>query len=217
MFAPYARTEVWATTAVGAGAAALIALYAGPLWTVLPIAAAAALLSFYRDPHRTPPARGDVLIAPADGRIVEVTQIPPTDSSPAMLSITIFLSVTNVHLNRSPCAGRVRAVDYRPGRFLNALDPASNRENESNRITFEPNAPLPGPVSIRQIAGLLARRIVCAVRPGDSVALGQRVGMIKLGSRTELCAVDDGGWVVEVKIGDTVRGAETIMLSRKAG
>ncbi|MBK8915272.1 MAG: phosphatidylserine decarboxylase [Phycisphaerales bacterium] len=217
MFAPYARTEVFVTAAVGAGAALATALYAGPLWSILPVAAAAALLSFYRDPHRTPPARKDVLIAPADGRIVDISRIPPTDGSPPLLSITIFLSVMNVHLNRSPCAGRVLAVDYRPGRFLNALDPASNRENESNRVDFEPAAPLPGPVSIRQIAGLLARRIVCAVRPGDSVALGQRVGMIKLGSRTELCAVDDGGWIVEVKIGDVVRGAETIMLSRKAG
>lgn len=213
MFAPYARNEVFSAIAIGGGLTAAVAVYCG-WWALLPALLTGAVLSFYRDPPRSPPARNDVVIAPADGKIVEITTLEATAEYPRQLSITIFLSVANVHLNRAPCAGQVMKIEYKPGKFLNALDPQSNLLNEANLVGFAPQTPLVGPIYIRQIAGLLAKRIVCAVKMGQSVTLGERIGMIKLGSRTELRVPDDGKWQVNVAIGQTVRGARTIMLTR---
>lgn len=214
MFAPYAKLEVIGIVTVGGAATALTGMFLG-WWAVLPGLLAIGLLSFYRDPPRTPPARADVLVAPADGKVVDVSHVPASADGPAHISITIFLSVANVHVNRSPCAGKVIEVIYTPGKFLNALGPDANLHNEANLVGFEPSPPLVGPIFIRQIAGLLAKRIVCAVKPADAVILGQRIGMIKLGSRTELRLPDDGGWEVHSRVGDTVKGALTIMVSRR--
>jgi phosphatidylserine decarboxylase len=123
----------------------------------------------------------------------------------------IFLSVLDVHVNRSPCRGRVAAVDYRAGEHRSALSPAAMQRNESNTIVLRPRSPLPGPIRVRQIAGLLARRIVCAVRPGDDVRLGTRIGMIKLGSQTELVFPYDRGWDVRARVGDRVYGGLTVL------
>ncbi|MCG3126135.1 MAG: Phosphatidylserine decarboxylase proenzyme [Phycisphaerae bacterium] len=212
VFAPYARVEVAGIVAGGGLLTAACALLAGAYWAVLPAALALALLSFYRDPPRRIPPDTDVLLAPADGRVVEVARGDPGGE----LRILIFLSVANVHVNRSPCAGRVLRVDYRPGQFLNALKAESTERNESNALTIEPDAPLPGPIVVRQIAGVLARRIVCATRPGDALQRGQRYGMIKLGSRTELRAADDGRWDLCVRAGQTVYGGVTVLARRKA-
>src|SRR5439155_1812299 len=118
---------------------------------------------------------------------------PPEGGAPE-LRICIFLSVANVHVNRAPCAGRVRDVKYTPGQFLDARTAEATRRNENSLLTLDPLAPLPGPVCVRQIAGLLAKRIVCTHKPGDAVAAGERFGMIKLGSQTEIRVPDDPRW-----------------------
>jgi phosphatidylserine decarboxylase len=102
-------------------------------------------------------------------------------------------------------------VRYRPGRFLNALRAAADEVNECNLLWIEPAAPLPGPVRVRQIAGVLARRIVCAVGAGEPVAAGQRLGMIKLGSRTEVCLPESPQWEICIRVGQHVRAGETVL------
>lgn len=176
-------------------------------WAIAPAVLTLGLLSFYRDPPRRVPQERGVLLAPADGRVVEVAR----GGAGGELRILIFLSVANVHVNRSPCAGRVLRVEYRPGQFLNALMAESTERNESNALSIEPDEPLPGPIVVRQIAGVLARRIVCVARPGETLQVGQRYGMIKLGSRTELRAPDDPRWQVCVRVGQAVRGGLTVL------
>ncbi len=212
---PYARLEITLITLLGAVATAVVAWWAGPA-ALLPALLSAALLAFYRDPHRTPPRDPAAVLAAADGTIVSVRRAVPTADGRRELRIMTFLSVFNVHVNRSPCAGRVLATAYKPGAFLNALNPAADDRNESHTLVLEPAAPLPGPVTVRQIAGVLARRIVCAARPRDQLTAGQRFGMIKLGSRTEVCLPEDTGWEVLVAPGDKVRAGLTVLARRRA-
>lgn len=214
MLAPYARTEEALIIALGGAAAASTAWLAGA-WALLPGALTLALLSFYRDPPRHIPAGADLILAPADGRVTEVGEATSPDGA-AQLRIVIFLSVANVHVNRAPCAGVVRSVEYRPGLFLNALRPESTERNESNTLILDPAAPLPGPIVVRQIAGALARRIVCVARPLEALAAGQRFGMIKLGSRTEIRLPKHAGWELRVRVGDPVRGGATVLAAFRA-
>lgn len=207
---PYAKTEIAVISIVGAALAVLLGIWYG--WAALvPAVPALALLSFYRDPPRRVPAGGDLVLAAADGRVVEIARSVPGPDGRPMLKIMVFLSVFNVHINRSPCAGRVRDVQYRPGEFRNALSSAADTCNESNTVVIDPAAPLPGPVVMRQIAGVLARRIVCAVRPDQAVAAGQRVGMIKLGSRTEVLVPESPDWDVCVRVGQGVKAGQTVL------
>jgi phosphatidylserine decarboxylase len=209
MLARYARLETTLILLLGAGASAAVGYWWG-WWALAPLVLTLALLSFYRDPPRRPPQAPDTLLAPADGRVIRVER--GYRSSPEAgpeLRIAIFLSVLNVHVNRAPCAGVVREVQYRPGLFLNALKLEALERNEASEMSIEPEAPLPGPVHVRQIAGLLAKRIVCAAAPGERLTQGQRFGMIKLGSQTELRAPEDPRWRVLVREGDTVRGGLT--------
>ncbi len=209
--ASYARIEVTIIALLGLALAVAVGVYLGVGWALLPTALTAAVLSFYRDPSRKCPQDARLILAPADGRVVRITQ----DAAQREIRIMIFLSVLNVHVNRSPCAGGVSAVEFRPGRFLNALDDRADAENEAATITLQPDGPIPGPVRVRQIAGLLARRIVCRVRVGDRLAAGQRYGMIKLGSRTETTLADDGGWEILVKTGESVRGGLSVLARRR--
>ncbi len=206
----YARTEITLTVLLGAAATVVVAWLFG-WWALLPAILTLALLSFYRHPHRRIPA-GPYLLAPADGRVVAVQRnFTDADGDAPSLRIMIFLAVYNVHVNRSPCAGRVAQVSYKPGQFLNALNADADTCNECNTVLIEPQPPLPGPVRIRQIAGVLARRIVCAIQVGDQLAAGQPLGMIKLGSRTELRAAEHPGWEVLVGVGARVRAGETVL------
>ena len=169
-------------------------------------------VSFFRDPRRIVPGEPDVLVAPADGKVVAIEPVEQSEwtAAPAV-RIAIFLSIVDVHINRSPCAGMVKKVVGRAGRYLNALRAEAGVQNASNNVVLSPEGGLPGPVVVRQIAGVLARRIVCHARPGDRLETGQRFGMIKFGSRTELYLPADAGWQVLVAPGQKVRAGSTIL------
>lgn len=216
MLAPYARTETTIIAAIGAIATGVVAWWFG-WWGLAPAGLAAALLAFYRDPPRKIPAADNLLLAPADGRIVRVDRVytDAHDPDAPILRIVIFLSVLNVHINRAPCAGQVTDVHHVPGRFLNALKSEATEQNEHNWVVIDPDAQLPGPVRVRQIAGVLARRIVCTLRAGDVVAAGEKFGMIKLGSQTELRVPESDAWEAAVAPGQRVRAGETVLLRHR--
>jgi phosphatidylserine decarboxylase len=205
---------------VGGAAAVYAALAVSPWYWLL----AAPLLivwlftlSFFRDPDRTVPAGAGLLVSPADGKVTEITRLERCEGfdGPA-LRIGIFLSIFDVHINRSPCEGRVAKTQYQAGQFLDARHKDSGARNEANTIIIEPQAGLAGPIVVRQVAGLIARRIVCHVGPGSAVRRGQQVGMIKFGSRTELIVPADRGFEAAVKVNDHVRAGSTILM-RVAG
>ena len=171
------------------------------------------LFAFFRDPERAIPAEQHTMVSPADGKVSDITEIDhdPLLNGPAV-RVGIFLSVFNVHVNRSPCDGIVVDVNYKKGKFINAMSHSkASDENESNTILLkEPNGPRPVAV-VKQIVGLIARRIICTVKPTDRVDRGQRIGMIKFGSRTELSIPT---WLepkIQVKVGDVVRGAMDVI------
>jgi phosphatidylserine decarboxylase len=211
--APYARLEETLIILTGGAVTAGVAWLFG-WWALLPALLALAILSFYRDPPRRVPDDPNIILAPADGKIVTIAPGEQDADGQPILRIMVFLSVLNVHINRAPCAGRVRDVQYKPGKFLNALDSAADLQNECNTIVLDPQG-LPGPIRVRQIAGVLARRIVCRAAPGDDLAAGQRYGMIKLGSRTEISLPDDEGWEVLVTLGDKVKAGRTPLARRR--
>lgn len=167
---------------------------------------------FFRNPRRVIPSGPGVVVSPADGKIVDIEDIPHDEfiGGPAR-KIGIFLSIFNVHINRAPVAGRVIGLKYRPGKYLNALRPESARENEQLAVLIEePDAPYRGMV-IRQITGAIARRIVCWLKPGDTLGRGDQFGMIKLGSRTELILPMENGLQIRVKHGDKVKAGTSIL------
>jgi len=170
-------------------------------------------IAFFRDPHRVVPSDANVMVSPADGKVTEVTTIEDCDlvGGPAF-RVSIFLSVFDVHINRSPCSGRVVSCEHKPGVFLDARHPECGVRNEANTIVIEPTGKIGGPVIVRQIAGLIARRIICRVGPGDMLECGQRVGLIKFGSRTELIVPKASGFNPTVKVGDSVRGGATVLM-----
>lgn len=199
------------------GTLLLAAVAAGVAWLWWPLAIAPAalwvwLILFFRDPRRVRAYGPGELCSPADGTVTEVTALEHHDAigGPAV-RIGIFLSLFNVHINRMPCAGRVRTVAYRKGEFLDARHPESGERNESNTLLIDPEGPMPGPIVVRQVAGLVARRIICHLRPGDSMAIGGRFGLIKFGSRTELIIPQRADTDVLVRVGDKVHGALTIL------
>ncbi|HYE98176.1 MAG TPA: phosphatidylserine decarboxylase, partial [Planctomycetota bacterium] len=162
-------------------------------------------LNFFRDPSRRVPQDPGLLVSPADGTVVEISEVQETEFLKAPChKIGIFLSVFDVHVNRAPCDGPVKAARYSPGRFLDARHPDCGACNESNALHV-------GDVVVKQIAGLIARRIVCDVRPPDVVARGQRIGMIKFGSRTELYVPKDQVREIRVRLNEKVKGGETVL------
>jgi len=173
-------------------------------------------ISFFRDPRRVRRFEPGDLCAPADGRVTEISDLAdyPTIEGP-VARIGIFLSLWNVHINRFPCAGKVRAISYRRGEYLDARRPDSGRRNESNTLLIDPDPPLPGPVEVRQIAGFAARRIICHAAANQHLPIGARFGLIKFGSRTELIIPRRPGTRIQVAIGDTVRGGLTILATQE--
>jgi phosphatidylserine decarboxylase len=166
---------------------------------------------FFRDPPRKIPAGDHLVVSPADGKVVEIVELEHDEfvGGPAV-QIGIFLSIFNVHINRSPIAARVIGLRYKPGKCLNALRPESARENEQLAIRLEGNRAPHRRMVVRQITGAIARRIVCWLKPGDELAAGEQFGMIKLGSRTEIVLPKEEGMQVRVKIGDKVKAGTTV-------
>jgi len=162
-------------------------------------------LAFFRDPERQVPKDEKVLLSPADGTVTDITELSDSPLGGPALRIGIFLSVFNVHINRVPCAVRITRIEYRKGAFKNAMSPDSGRVNESNDVYMERLAEPRSLLLVRQISGAIARRIVCAVAPGESLQQGERFGMIKFGSRTELYLFRDDKVTLEVKVGDKVK------------
>jgi phosphatidylserine decarboxylase len=167
---------------------------------------------FFRNPRRKVPAEPGLVVSPADGKVVEIEDLEYDEyvGGPAK-KIGIFLSIFNVHINRAPIAGRVIGLKYRPGKYLNALRPESARENEQLAVYIEElAAPYRGMI-VRQITGAIARRIVCWLKPGDTLVRGAQFGMIKLGSRTELVLPAEAGLDLRVRVGDKVQAGTTVM------
>jgi phosphatidylserine decarboxylase len=163
------------------------------------------MLMFFRDPRRKILPDSRVLLSPADGTITDISETETPELGGKALKIGMFLSIFNVHINRAPCAARIESINYRKGKFKNAMDAEAGRVNESNDIVMtrldEPRDRL----LVRQVSGAVARRIVCEAKPGQQYVQGAAFGMIKFGSRTELyLPLKTDGYEIAVKIGDKV-------------
>jgi phosphatidylserine decarboxylase len=198
------RDGIFYGLGLGVVAAAVWALTNSVALTLLPVLLALFFLWFFRDPERRIPAGLGEIVSPADGVVTEAEWIETAAGS--RLRLSIFLNVFDVHVNRAPVAGTVKAVEYREGSFLNAMKPESVIMNEQTLVVIDAGG---YEVSYKQIAGLLARRIVCSVKVGDRLERGQRVGMIKFGSRTDVLMPAEA--VPQVKSGARVRGGSTIL------
>jgi phosphatidylserine decarboxylase len=185
-------------------AAGLVGWFARPVWTLVPLSLAVFFLWFFRDPERVIPDSPGTVVSPGDGKITDVSTVMADGEK--KLRISIFLSVFDVHVNRSPIAGIVREVRYQRGKFLNAMNQASAEQNEQNIVRVEGDGRV---VVFKQIAGLLARRIVFHPKVGDRLERGQRVGLIKFGSRVDVLFDPDAR--LQVKVGDKVRGGASVL------
>ena len=190
--------------AVLIAAAGLVAWLTRPSWAIVPLVLAAFFLWFFRDPERVIPSEAGAVVSPADGKVTSVATVQVNGET--FKNISIFLNVFNVHVNRSPVSGIVRGARYEHGKYLNAMNPACAEQNERNTVTIEGEGHR---VILKQIAGLLARRIVFTKRVGDSVRRGERVGLIKFGSRTDVLLEPSAE--VAVKVGDNVKGGSSIL------
>jgi phosphatidylserine decarboxylase len=181
-----------------------------PAWAILPFLLAAFFLWFFRDPERTIPAEPGAVVSPGDGKVTDVCTV--ADGDRKQLRVSIFLSVFDVHVNRSPIAGILREARYQRGKFLNAMSPTSAEQNEQNIVTVEGDGQK---IVFKQIAGLLARRIVFYPKIGDRLERGQRVGLIKFGSRVDVLL--DASARVSVKVGDRVKGGASVLAYLQPG
>ncbi len=204
-FTKYGLRELALFSLLWVALGALLFFLVHPLAAIVPALGLLFTLSFFRDPRRKIPEEKGLMVSPADGTVVEISEVEENEYLKAPChKIGIFLSIFNVHVNRAPCEGTVRAIRYQPGRFLDARHPDSGRVNESNTVHL-------GDVVVRQIAGTIARRIVCEAKPEDTLARGQRFGMIKFGSRTELYIPKSQVRELTVKMKDKVKGGQTIL------
>lgn len=186
--------------------AALFLLWLGLWWLSVPLLLVAAFMAyFFRDPRRVVPAGPDVVVSPADGRVTRVEKVSPADPVSATV-VSIFLSPFDVHINRAPIAGHITSVNYTKGRFMIATRDEASLVNEQNSLTIQGEKIT---VTCKQIAGVLARRIVCWKRVGDRLELGERFGLIKFGSRTDLLLPAEVEVLVEV--GARVRGGVSLI------
>jgi phosphatidylserine decarboxylase len=201
--------------AVSAAAACLLGAYVHPFffWLLVPVGLLwAFVVSFFRDPERVVPSDPAALVSPADGTVTHVEEVNEADFADGRaLRISIFLSVFSVHVNRNPRTARVVRLRYFPGAFLDARAGDCAVRNEQFWVDYEDCA-TGTPIRVKQIAGAIARRIVCWLRPGEAVQTGARFGMIKFGSRTDLLVPVSAGADVQVKVGDPVRGGSTVLL-----
>jgi phosphatidylserine decarboxylase len=183
-------------------------------WGVAPVLLATFFLWFFRDPRRRVPVGAGLIVSPADGLVTETVSITTLEGTRQRISI--FMSVFDVHVNRSPISGVLRSVRYQKGRYLNAMNPASADRNEQNIIVVRGAGADEGiEIIFKQIAGLLARRIVFAPREGDRVERGQRVGLIKFGSRVDVLLPAEA--VLQVKTGQRVKGGSSVLAAMPTG
>jgi phosphatidylserine decarboxylase len=201
---PMVRDGFFYALGLGVVAALLWNLTHSAILLAIPLVLAAFFLWFFRDPSRTIPSGAGQIVSPADGVVTQADLIETPSGS--RLRLSIFLSVFDVHVNRSPVSGIVKVVEFQKGQFMNAMKQESALHNEQTLIVIDAGG---YDVSFRQIAGLLARRIVCNLKPGDQVERGQRMGLIKFGSRVDVLLPAEANLVV--KIGSRVRGGASIL------
>lgn len=185
-------------------AAGIVAYFAGLWLAAIPFVLALFIMWFFRDPERTIPSEPNAIVSPADGKVTHV--VPIESEGRQGTRISIFLNVFDVHVNRAPISGKIQEASYRKGCFRNAMDPSCADQNEQNMVTVEGEGRT---VVMKQIAGLIARRIVFNKKVGDSVQRGERVGMIKFGSRTDVILPADVR--LAVREGDRVKGGSSVL------
>jgi phosphatidylserine decarboxylase len=191
-------------------AALLFWFTGGWVWSIIPVLLAAFFLWFFRDPERAIPPGAGLIVSPGDGLVTETAQINTPDGPRQRISI--FLSVFDVHVNRSPIGGVITSVRYQKGLYLNAMNPESATRNEQNVVTVRGEG---FEVTFKQIAGLIARRIVFNFAEGGKVERGQRVGLIKFGSRVDVIVPSTAK--LQVKVGERVKGGASVLASVTEG
>ncbi len=199
----------WFALLIAVGVYALFHAVAMVIAAVLLLALALFVTYFFRDPKRVPPSGDEFILSPGDGTVIVIEQIADDNGNKKTL-ISIFLSVFNVHVNRIPVSGKVISAEHKPGKFLKAFERAAVTENERTEIIIQ--APQ-GMVKFCQVAGIIARRIVCHLQGGEIVTRGERFGLIRFGSRIDLFLEQNVS--INVKIGDRVKGGESIIGSFK--
>lgn len=204
---PILAREGWPYVGAALVAAVLVAVFFGVAWSLPLWLIALFIIQFFRDPPRVVPTQPNVVLSPADGRIVRVQKTVDPYTQAESLLVSVFMNVFNVHSNRSPVDGTIERVEYKAGTFVNAdLDKAST-ENERNALIVK----LPGGqrISVVQVAGLIARRILCYVKAGDALARGQRYGFIRFGSRVDVYLPLSAR--PKVAVGDKVYATTTVL------
>lgn len=187
--------------------ASLLASYFGGAWSVPFWIVALFVLQFFRDPARVVPQKPNVILSPADGRIVAVEKTQDPYANREALKISVFMNIFNVHSNRAPVDGKIQKVEYFPGRFVNANLDRASLENERNAVILTTrNGDV---VTFVQVAGLIARRILCYVNAGDTLVRGQRYGFIRFGSRVDVYLPLTT--TLKVAVGDKVSATETVL------
>ncbi len=184
-------------------AAVAMAWWLSPWWSIPLVVLGLFCLYFFRDPERVAPD-GPVAVSPADGAISLIRCFEDGG-----VRVSIFLNIFNVHVNRSPLAGRITAIDYKAGSFQMAHLESASENNEQNALTIEPTDSASGPIEVKQIAGLIARRIVCYKKVGDRVEKGERIGLIKFGSRMDVHFGPE--WELTVAKGDRVAAGSSVL------
>lgn len=213
MLSPHGKPQYAVILLVTAALTALF-IWLGVWWASIPVAIfALALLAFFRDPERATPVRRNICVAPADGRISSIHEVENFELfGEGATCIRIFLSVLDVHINRSPCHGQVGKIHHKPGKYLNALKPESAEENEWVTFALLHPAKKTPVAAVRQVSGMIARNIVCAAKEGQILQRGERFGMIKFGSTTELYIPKSFQPRVLVEKGAYVWGGVTILV-----
>lgn len=206
---PFLAREGWPFITASVAIAGLVWWWGGFGWSIPFWIVAIFVIQFFRDPPRPIPQQANVVLAPADGRIVKVEKVVDPYAQRDALLVSVFMNVFNVHSNRAPVDGKIERVEYSPGKFVNAdLDKASI-ENERNALVVSLEGAGNKTITVVQVAGLIARRILCYVQPGDRLTRGQRYGFIRFGSRVDLYLPLTARPLVAV--GDVVHATSTII------
>ena len=192
---------------LGFAAVTVVAMIFAPLAAVIPFVLTLFMVYFFRDPEREIPVSENVFVSPADGKIILIQNVREEKLLKAdAMEVSIFMSPLNVHVNRAPCGGTVEAVVHTPGKFFSAFKHEASLQNENIAMLLDTKY---GKVLVRQVAGFLARRAVCRVKPGEVLKKGERYGVIKFSSRVDLYLPK--GARIRVKLGDVVKAGETII------